>query len=76
MADFDDDEVTPPPLFMGEEAAKDPRAKEWANRELYYVTRIASLQAEVGRLQIETGRLRSEKAKITIEVNRLRRLVR
>jgi len=62
-------------MFMGEEAAKDPRAREWANRELYYVTRLAKLQAEAGRLQIEAGRLRSEKAKLALEVNRLRQLL-
>lgn len=75
MASFDDDdEVTPAPLYLGEEKdLSDPRTREWANRELYYVGRIARLQAEVGRLQIEAGRLRAAKAQLSLEINRLRK---
>lgn len=43
-----------------------PKAKEWADREVAYVTKIAALQAENGRLIIERSRL-------ALELNRLRK---
>jgi len=37
-----------------------PRAREWANREVEYVAKIAALQAEVGQLRIKCARLSLE----------------
>jgi hypothetical protein len=59
--DFDDSDIkTPAPMLFDPARESDPRAREWAQREVEYVTKIATLQAEVGQLRIKCARLALE----------------
>lgn len=58
-ADFDESD-TPPPMLFDPSRADDPRSRQWAQREVEYVTKIATLQAENGKLRLENARLKLE----------------
>lgn len=57
--DFDDTD-TPAPMLFDPARETDPRARQWAQREVEYVAKIATLQAEVGKLRIKCARLALE----------------
>lgn len=65
--DFDTSEATPPPTFFDADRETHPKAKEWANREVEYVTEIAQLKSQ------KTALIR-ERAQLILEVKRLRKL--
>lgn len=71
--DFDD-ESTPPPM-LHDPAREDPRAREWANRELELVQEVAALKAQLAEAHFKLSAAISEKAQLALELNRIRRSV-
>lgn len=65
--DFDDSDLTPPPMMFDAARESEPRAKAWADREVDYVTEIAQLKQQI----ID---LRNRNARLVLEVRSLRRL--
>ena len=72
--DFDESDTTPPPM-LHDPAREDPRAREWAEREMQYVQQVASLKAELGKAKAELATAILERAQLALELNRLRRSV-
>ena len=72
--DFDDTD-TPAPMLFDPARETDPRAREWANRELELVQEVAGLKAQLAEAHLKLSAAISEKAKLALELNRIRRSV-
>lgn len=69
---MDRDDDTPPPMLF-DPSREDPRAKEWADREVQYVQEIAHLKAQLSECEFKLSNEINQKAKLALELNRLRR---
>jgi len=59
--------------MLHDPAREDPRAREWADREMQYVQEIASLKAQLAEANFKCSAAISERAKVVLELNKLRR---
>lgn len=61
--------------MLHDPAREDPRAREWANREMELVQEVATLKAELAKAHAEKATAILERAKLSLELNRIRRSV-
>lgn len=61
--------------MLHDPAREDPRAREWAEREMQYVQQLAHLRSELAGALAEKATAILEKAQLALELNGLRRRI-